>query len=360
MIGWERRVLLRHYVEQGMTKTELELAERFGISRQTIHRWIREGELDRDLAADMVRYGPRSPVPTRLDPYKDIIVSRLGEFPRLTAVRLFDEMKRAGYPGGYTQVKEYVREIRPRPPEEPVVRFETAPGHQGQVDFADFRLPWGKRYALLVVLGYSRLMWVQYYRRKTMRNVFDGLERAFAFFGGVPRELLFDQMKAVIEVDETMIGGKRTGENWRDNKHWVAGATERGGRVRIERIPNVRRDTLHGFIRRTVRDEAEAIYTDDLKSYIGIADDDTRHQTVNHSAEEWVVGDVYTNSIEGVWSLFKRSIVGSFHKMSAKHMDRYLEELEWRYNNRDNPHIFRDTLARIMNTDPLRYSELVA
>ena len=164
----------------------------------------------------------------------------------------------------------------------------------------------------------------------------------------------------VIEVDETMIGGKRTGENWRDNKHWVAGAIERGGRVRIERIPNVRRDTLHGFTRRTVRDEAEAIYTDDLKSYIGIADDDTRHETVNHSAEEWVVGDVHTNSIEGVWSLFKRSIVGSFHKMSAKHMDRYLEELEWRYNNRDNPHIFRDTLARIMNTDPLRYSELVA
>ena len=220
MIGWERRVLLRHYVEQGMTKTEL--AERFGISRQTIHRWIREGELDRDLAADMVRYGPRSPVPTRLDPYKDIIVSRLGEFPRLTAVRLFDEIKRAGYPGGYTQVKEYVREIRPRPPEEPVVRFETAPGHQGQVDFADFRLPWGKRYALLVVLGYSRLMWVQYYRRKTMRNVFDGLERAFAFFGGVPRELLFDQMKAVITKDECDNGGRVTenAEFLRFAHHW--------------------------------------------------------------------------------------------------------------------------------------------
>ena len=73
-----------------------------------------------------------------------------------------------------------------------------------------------------------------------------------------------------------------------------------------------------------MKDEDEAIYTDDLKSYIGIADDDTRHETVNHSAEEWVIGDVHTNSIEGVWSLFKRSIVGSFHKMSAKHMDRYL------------------------------------
>ena len=164
----------------------------------------------------------------------------------------------------------------------------------------------------------------------------------------------------VIEVDETMVGGKRHGPDWRDNKHWVAGAIERGGRVRIERIPNVRRDTLHGFIERTVRDEAEAIYTDDLKSYIGIGDEDTRHETVNHSAEEWVMGDVHTNSIEGVWSLFKRSIVGSFHKMSAKHLDRYLEELEWRFNNRDNPYIFRDTLARIMDTDPLQYRRLVS
>ena len=164
----------------------------------------------------------------------------------------------------------------------------------------------------------------------------------------------------VIEVDETMVGGRRRGPDWRDNKHWVAGAIERGGRVRIERIPNVKRDTLHAFIERTVKDEAEAIYTDDLKSYIGIGDSDTRHETVNHSAEEWVIGDVHTNSIEGVWSLFKRSIVGSFHKMSVKHMNRYLEELEWRYNNRDNPHIFRDTLRRIMDTGSLTYRDLVA
>ena len=166
----------------------------------------------------------------------------------------------------------------------------------------------------------------------------------------------------VVEVDETLVGGKAKGRGraYKGNKHWVAGAIQRGGNVRLERIPDVKRATLHGFIQRAVRDEAEAIYTDDLKSYIGIGDDDTRHETVNHSAEEWVVGDIHTNSIEGVWSLFKRSIVGSFHKMSAKHMDRYLEELEWRYNNRDNPHIFRDTLARIMNTDPLRYRQLVA
>ena len=164
----------------------------------------------------------------------------------------------------------------------------------------------------------------------------------------------------IVEVDETMVGGKRRGPNWRDNKHWVAGAIERGGNVRIERIPDVRKHTLHDFISRAVADEAEAIYTDDLRSYIGIEDDDTRHETVNHSAEEWVVGDVHTNNIENVWSLFKRSLVGTFHKMSVKHMDRYLDELEWRFNNRDNPHIFRDTLARIMNTDPLEYRDLVA
>ena len=164
----------------------------------------------------------------------------------------------------------------------------------------------------------------------------------------------------VVEMDETMIGGKTKGDNWRENKTWVAGAVERGGRIRIERIPNIRKRTIHDFVRRTVRDEAEAIYTDELKSHIGIGDEDTRHESVNHSAEEWVRGDVHTNSVEGVWSLFKRSIVGSFHKMSVKHMDRYLEELEWRFNNRKNPYIFRDALRRIMNTSPLEYKELIA
>lgn len=166
----------------------------------------------------------------------------------------------------------------------------------------------------------------------------------------------------IVEVDETMVGGKARGKGagYKGNKHWVAGAIERGGRVRIERVPDVRKHTLQDFVRRTVSDEAEAIYTDELRSYIGLETDTRRHETVSHRHEEWVVGDVHTNSVEGVWSLFKRSIVGTFHKMSAKHMDRYLEELEWRFNNRNNPYIFRDTLARIMRTTPLQYRELVA
>lgn len=166
----------------------------------------------------------------------------------------------------------------------------------------------------------------------------------------------------IVEVDETMVGGKARGKGagYKGNKHWVVGAIERGGRVRIERVPDIRKDTLQDFVRRTVSDEAEAIYTDELRAYIGVETDTRRHETVSHGQEEWVVGDVHTNSVEGVWSLFKRSIVGTFHKMSVKHMDRYLEELEWRFNNRNNPYIFRDTLARIMRTDPLLYRELVA
>ncbi len=166
----------------------------------------------------------------------------------------------------------------------------------------------------------------------------------------------------VVEVDETLVGGrtKNKGRAYKGNKTWIAGAVQRGGNIRIERISNVRRQTLHDFIRRTVKDEAEAIYTDELKSYLGVEDHDTRHETVRHSEEQWVVGDVHTNSVEGVWSLFKRSIVGTFHKMSTKHMDRYLEELEWRFNNRNNPRLFHDTLRRIMNTDNITYRNLTA
>ena len=166
----------------------------------------------------------------------------------------------------------------------------------------------------------------------------------------------------VVEVDETLVGGKKkdVGHGYKGNKTWIVGAIQRGGKVRIERIPNIRKKTIHDFIRRIVKDEAEAIYTDELRSYIGLANHNTRHATVNHSEEEWVVGDVHTNSVEGVWSLFKRSIVGAFHKMSIKHMDRYIEEFEWRYNNRDNPHIFIDTLKRIMNTGNITYQELTA
>lgn len=205
MYARETRVLLRHYLEQGVGKSEL--ARRFGVSRRTIYHWIETGQLDRDLDNAPATYRPRPPVPRKLDPFRGIIQERLQAFPDLTAQRLFDEVRAAGYPGGYTQVKEYVRSIRPRSPAEPVVRFETPAGFQGQVDFASFNLPWGRRYALLVVLGYSRLLWLHFYPHQSMEILFRGLERAFAYFGGVPQELLFDQMRAVVISDDRLGSG---------------------------------------------------------------------------------------------------------------------------------------------------------
>lgn len=161
----------------------------------------------------------------------------------------------------------------------------------------------------------------------------------------------------VVEVDETWIGGK--GAGYKGNKIIVAGAIQRGGRIRMERIPNVRKPTLHNFIARTVEDEADAMYTDELASYLGIADDDTRRATVSHSTEQSVLDDVHTNSIESLWALFKRSIMGTFPHISAKHLDRYLEEMEWRFNNRDNPYIFMDTLRRMLGCEHLTYRELI-
>ena len=101
-----------------------------------------------------------------------------------------------------------MRAVRPLPPPEPPNRFETPPGKQGQVDFAEFRFPWGKRYALLVVLAHSRYLWLRYFKRQDMRSLLRGLEEAFHFFGGVPEELLFDQMKAVITRDLRLLGGQ--------------------------------------------------------------------------------------------------------------------------------------------------------
>ena len=211
---------LKHCLDQGMSKAEI--SRRFGVSERTIRRWVAAGQLDAELAIGRVAYSARPPVPHKLDAYKGIIDTRLAEFPRLSAQRLFDEVRAVGYDGGYGRVRDYVRGVRPREPAEAVVRYETPPGRQAQVDFGTFTLPWGRRHALLVVLGYSRLLWLRFYPRQTMAVLIDGLESAFAQFGGVPSELLFDQMRAVVLSDDRTAGGELVlnAEFLRFAAHW--------------------------------------------------------------------------------------------------------------------------------------------
>ena len=185
-----------------------------------------------------------------------------------------------------------------------------------------------------------------------------------AMEGGEAEALL----RGIIEADETWVGGKRRGKQhgtrkWRDQKSLILGAVERGGNVRLrveERGAKGTKKEVHGFLGDVVADEAEAIYTDQGHAYWGIADENTRHESVDHSAEEWVRGDVHTQTIEGVWSLFKRSIIGSYHQLSAKHLAAYVDEMEWRYNNRENPYLFRDTILKLIEGDALPYKELIA
>ena len=91
-----------------------------------------------------------------------------------------------------------------------------------------------------------------------------------------------------------------------------------------------------------------------------VGDDDTKHEWVDHGSEEWVRGDVSTQNIESAWSLLKRSIVGSYHQLSAKHLPAYLDEISFRFNNRANPYLFRDTLIALLTGEALTYEDLTA
>lgn len=167
-------------------------------------------------------------------------------------------------------------------------------------------------------------------------------------------------LKGIVEVDETYVGGKTKGKGrgYRGNKSIAIGAIERGGQIRLQVIKNADKATLHKFIQDNTDPKTQAIFTDQLPAYIGIADADTRHESVNHSEEEWVRGEVHTNGIESVWSLLKRSIIGAYHHVSMKHLDAYLDELEHRFNNRHNKFLFRDTLLKLVKSDSLSYAEL--
>lgn len=174
-----------------------------------------------------------------------------------------------------------------------------------------------------------------------------------------------EPLTGTVEADETLVGGKRLRRrsNYRDNKAMVMGVIERGGRVRLEMADvqhkDLTREMAHAFLHRHTVPELERLITDEQWAYRGFADADTRHETVNHGDKEWARGDVHTNTVENVWSLLQRSIIGSYHKLSFKHLDAYLDELEWRFNNRRNPYLFRETLRKLLQANRLPYRQLV-
>jgi transposase-like protein len=179
-----------------------------------------------------------------------------------------------------------------------------------------------------------------------------------------------EMLSGIVEADETYIGGKKRfpagttrsemALHRRDNKTVVLGAVERGGKVRFRVAPDASSASVKGFLHDVVADDAEAIYTDSHRSYRGIGDENTVHEYVNHSANQWVNGQIHTNTVESVWSLFDRSVIGAYHKLSVKHLPAYLDEAAFRWNNRSNPFMFRDTLLALVDSKVLTYKKLTA
>ncbi len=161
----------------------------------------------------------------------------------------------------------------------------------------------------------------------------------------------FKQLVGYVEVDETFVGGKaknkHKGKGGRGDfggrggkgKAIVVGAVQRKGNVIARVINNVDAVTLGAFVREVVSHKVSLLSADDWKAYRPLRSDYPLG-VVHHSRDEYVCGAIHTNTIEGFWSIVKRGIVGTFHKVSKKYLPLYVNEFEFRYNNRMNTDIF--------------------
>jgi len=140
-----------------------------------------------------------------------------------------------------------------------------------------------------------------------------------------------------VEVDETYIGGKAKGKRGRGaaNKTVVLGIVERKSKAKGIIVSDVKAKTLIPIVKDSV-DKGSVVYTDDLPSYNSLDEVGYEHKTIAHSQKVYVAGDIHTNNVEGFWSQLKRSINGTYHHVSAKHMQGYIDEYSFRYNHRND------------------------
>ena len=169
-----------------------------------------------------------------------------------------------------------------------------------------------------------------------------------------------------IEMDETYVGGKGFGIQHRGRgtkKRPVIGIRQRNGELRLFHAKEVTGRVLEKFLRDNVGEDVDVFFTDELNAYRGVAQRmgiTKKHRMVQHGIKEYVRGSAHTNSIESAFSLFKRGLRGSWHKLSAKHLQAYLEEMCFRFNNRKNSYLFRDTILKLIDSPNLEYKTLTA
>ncbi len=170
-----------------------------------------------------------------------------------------------------------------------------------------------------------------------------------------------------IEMDETYVGGKVRGRGkqaGRDNKETVIGIRQRNGEVRFFHAKDAKAGTIATFIRENVSEDVDVIITDDFMTSpyamkrAGVPPE--KHKTINHSGKVYVDGDIHTNTVENAFSLLKRGIMGTWHRISAKHLAAYLEEMSFRFNRRKRPDLFIDTLRHMVTASTLTFEKLTA
>lgn len=204
MQGLREIVLIHDLKKQGLSLTAI--ARKVGCDRKTVRKY-----LERGLEAPV--YGPRQPRDRLLDHYEGYLRERVLTFPDLSAARLLRDIRDMGYAGGYTAVTDFLREVRPPARTRFERRFETPPGRQAQVDFAEFTVSFTdepgvtrKVWLFSIILGHSRWLWGRFVASQNLQSVMRCHIAAFAAMDGVPEEILYDRMKtAVIGEDEAGI-----------------------------------------------------------------------------------------------------------------------------------------------------------
>ena len=196
MIKLGELVMILDLHRQGLSVSAI--ARQCCLDRKTVRRYIERG-------LEPPAYGPRQPRPMLLDPFSGYLRERVTAYPGLSGARLLRELKERGYEGSYTAVTDFLRDVRPPPNPAYEVRYETGPGDQGQVDFAQFQVvftdePSTPRIVWLfsMVLGYSRLIWARFVVHQDLAAVLRCHVAAFEALGGAPRELLYDRMKTAV------------------------------------------------------------------------------------------------------------------------------------------------------------------
>jgi transposase-like protein len=164
-----------------------------------------------------------------------------------------------------------------------------------------------------------------------------------------------------VEIDETYIGGKARRGLPRTEKQVVIGIRQRNGELRLIHVNAATSEAIRKVMAENISEDVEVLLTDEspIYPYAFTVDQKKLHKTICHS-KEYVVGDMHTNTVESAFSLLKRGIVGTWHKVSAKHLPAYLEEMSFRFNRRKNPDLFLNTLRHMVTAPVLTFEKLTA